>query len=153
MQSFGSSPHVRQLPSPPVPFNNPLLTIPKAPITIGIIVTSIFHSFFNSLARSRYWSFFSHSVLFCGQPGQQSRQFAISLFFFCWLLLGLVLWPILGDPCVCQSPVGVYMCYFLGKVLGWYGQIVGMVKFKFFAHFPVDHLAHPILSSLIFLLG
>ena len=29
------------------PFNNPLVTVPKAPITIGIIVTFMFHSFFN----------------------------------------------------------------------------------------------------------
>ena len=28
------------------PFNNPLVTVPKASITIGIIVTFIFHSFF-----------------------------------------------------------------------------------------------------------
>ena len=28
------------------PFNNPLVTVPKAPITIGIIVTFIFHNFF-----------------------------------------------------------------------------------------------------------
>ena len=34
-------------------FNNSLLTVPKAPITVGIIVTLMFHSFFNSLARSR----------------------------------------------------------------------------------------------------
>ena len=27
------------------PFNNPLITVPKAPITIGIIVTFMFHSF------------------------------------------------------------------------------------------------------------
>ena len=26
---------------------------------------------------------------------------------------------------------------------------VGMVKFKFLAHFPVDHLAHPVVSSLV----
>ena len=45
------------------PFNNPLVTVPKAPITIGIIVTFMFHSFFNSLARSRYLSLFSHSLL------------------------------------------------------------------------------------------
>ena len=45
-------------------FNYPLLTVPKAPITIGIIVTFMFHSFFNSLARSRYLSFFSHSFSF-----------------------------------------------------------------------------------------
>ena len=35
------------------PFNNPLVTVPKAPITIGIIVTFRFHSFFNSLARCK----------------------------------------------------------------------------------------------------
>ena len=38
--------------------------VPKAPITIGTIVTFMFHSFFNSLARSRYLSFFSHSFNF-----------------------------------------------------------------------------------------
>ena len=104
MLSFGWSPLIRQLPSHPVPLiilNNPLVTVPKAPITIGIIGTFIFHSSFNSLARSRYLSFFSHfSVFFCGQPGQQSRQFC-KFSFFCWL----------GDPCVCQSPIGVYVCY------------------------------------------
>ena len=42
-------------------FSNPFVTVPNAPITIGIIVTCMFHSFFNSLARSRYLSFFSHS--------------------------------------------------------------------------------------------
>ena len=36
------------------PFNNPLVTVPKAPIIIGIIVIIMFHSFFSSLARSRY---------------------------------------------------------------------------------------------------
>ena len=39
------------------PFNNPLVTVPNAPITIGTIVTFMFHSFFNSLARSRYLLF------------------------------------------------------------------------------------------------
>ena len=45
-------------------FNNPLVTVPNAPITIGTIVTFMFHSFFNSLARSRYLSFFSLSFRF-----------------------------------------------------------------------------------------
>ena len=44
-------------------FSNPLVTVPNAPITIGIIVTCMFQSFFNSLARSRYLSFFSHSFI------------------------------------------------------------------------------------------
>ena len=29
---------------------------------------------------------------------------------------------------------------------------VGMVKLKFFAHFPGDHLAHPVVSRLVLLL-
>ena len=65
------------------PFNNPLVTVPKAPITIGTIVTFMFHSFFNHLAMSRYLSFFSHSfscILWSAR--QQSRQFLQILFFF-----------------------------------------------------------------------
>ena len=46
------------------PFNNPLVIVPNAPITIGTIVTFMFHRFFNSLARSRYLSFFSLSFRF-----------------------------------------------------------------------------------------
>ena len=33
------------------PFSNPLVTVPNVPITIGIIVTSMFQFFFNSLAK------------------------------------------------------------------------------------------------------
>ena len=54
---------------PPTPkssslFNNPLVIVPNIPITIRIIVTCMFHSFFNSLTRSRYLSFFTHSFSF-----------------------------------------------------------------------------------------
>ena len=42
----------------------------------------MFHSFFNSLAsRGTYPSFYILSVLFCGQPGQQSRQICKFTFF------------------------------------------------------------------------
>ena len=65
------------------PFNNPLVTIPKTPFRIGIVVTCMFHSFFSSLARSRYFL----SVLFCVQPGQQSRQFCKFSFLLLFLLI------------------------------------------------------------------
>ena len=73
---------IRPLTSKPSsPFNNPLVTVPKAPITVGIIVTFRFHSFFNSLARSSiFLSFHILSVLFCGQPGQQSPLLLLWLF-------------------------------------------------------------------------
>ena len=46
------------------PFNNPIVIVPNAPITIGTIVTFMFHIFYNSLSRSRYLSFFSLSFRF-----------------------------------------------------------------------------------------
>ena len=111
-------------------FSNPLVTVPKAPITIGIIVTCMFYSFFNSLARSRYLSFFSYSFNFIlWSAGTAKSTILQFLFFFCWLLLGLLFWPRFGDPSECQSLIGVYVCHFLGQVLGcayticWYGQI------------------------------
>ena len=86
------------------PFDNPLVAVPKAPITIGIIVIFMFHSFLNSLARSRYLSLFSHSVLFCGQPGQQSRQFyKFSFFFFLIIIRSGLLAEIRWSVCMCYA--------------------------------------------------
>ena len=51
-------------------FDSPLVTVPNVPITIGIIVIFMFHSFFNSLARWSYLSFFSlfFSFILCPNP-------------------------------------------------------------------------------------
>ena len=84
------------------PLNNSFVTVPKAPITIGTIITFMFHSFFNSLARSRY---FSHSFSFILWSAGTVKSAILQVFFFCggssW---GLVFWLRLGDPCICQSP-------------------------------------------------
>ena len=75
------------------PVNNPLVTAPKAPITI---VTFMFQSFFNSLARSRYLSFFSHSFSFILWSARTAKSTILkNSIFFCWSLLGFVFWPIL----------------------------------------------------------
>ena len=79
------------------PFNNPLVTVPNAPITIGVIITSMSHSFFNYLARSRYLSFFSHSFSFIlwsvGTVKATILQvlFFFSSFFFLLLLLLIII--------------------------------------------------------------
>ena len=65
------------------PFNNPLVIVPKALITIGTIVTFMFHGFFKFLARSRYLSFFSHSlqIYFVVRRDSKVDNFANSLLF------------------------------------------------------------------------
>ena len=86
------------------PFSNPLFTVPKESITIGRIVTFMFYSFFNSLARSRYLSFFSYSFSFIlWSAGTAKSTILQILFFFCWLLKGVVFWLRLGDPSVRQK--------------------------------------------------
>ena len=111
------------------PFSNPFVTVPNVPITIGIIVTCMFHSFFNSLARSRYLFLFSHSFSFILWSAGTAKSTILQVLSFCWLLLNLVFWPGLGDPFVCQNPIGVYEWHFLWLVLGcayticWHGRI------------------------------
>ena len=125
-----------------------LFTIPKAPVTIGVTVTFMFHSFSNSLARSRYLSFFSYSFSFILWSAGTAKSTILQILFllllllllyyylqFCkfsffyWLLLGLVFWLRLSNPSVCQSPTGVYVSHFFGQMLGFafticsYGQI------------------------------
>ena len=69
------------------PFSNPLVTVPNAPITIGIIVTCMFHSFFNSLARSRYLSFFSHSFSFILWWARTAKLTILQILFFLLIII------------------------------------------------------------------
>ena len=71
----------------PIPFNNPLVTVPKASITIDIIVTFMFHSFFNSLARSRYLSLFSDYFSFILWSTRTAKSTILQILFFLLLLL------------------------------------------------------------------
>ena len=65
--------------------------------------------------QGTYLSFRFLSVLPCGQLKRQSPQFSsfsFSFFFlFCWLSLGLCVWPRLGDPFVSQNPREVYVSF------------------------------------------
>ena len=72
------------------PFNNPLVTVPKAPITISTIVTLMFHSFFNSQATSRNLFFFSHSFMFILWSAGTVDSFANSLFLLIIIRSGLL---------------------------------------------------------------
>ena len=64
------------------PCTNPLMTVPRAPITISIIFTFIFYSFFNSLAKFRHLSLFSLSFNFTqGSAGTAKSTIRQVLFF------------------------------------------------------------------------
>ena len=118
------------------PCTNPLVTVPSAPITIGITLTFIFHSFFNSLAKFRFLSLFAFFVLPCGQPERQSSLFG--RFSLCWLLLGLVVWPRLDNSFVSQNPRN-FCLIFLDGFWVW-------SNLNFSSQFLVDH---PVMSGLI----
>ena len=64
------------------PFNNPLVTVPKAPITFSIIFTFMFHSFFNSVARSRYLFLFSDSFSFILWSAGTAKSTTLQIFLF-----------------------------------------------------------------------
>ena len=66
------------------PFNNPLVTVPEAPFTIGTIITIMIHSFFNSLARSMYLSFFSHSFSFIRWSAGTAKSTIFQILFYCY---------------------------------------------------------------------
>ena len=104
------------------PFSNPLVTVPNAPITIGIIVTCMFHSFFNSLARSRYLSFFSHSFSFILWSAGTAKSTILQVLFFLLIiiksgLLARIRWSVCifkshGSLCVGFSRTGAGFCIY-----------------------------------------
>ena len=130
MLSFRWSPLVRKLPNPPGPLIILKLQCQKhqSQLVQSSLSCSIVVQFSSKvevlILPFKFFQFYS-------MVSQDIKvdNFAISHFFCCcWLLLGLF-WPRLDDPCVCQSPIGVYACHFLGHVLGCacticsYGQI------------------------------
>ena len=128
-------------------FNNPLVTVPKAPIPIGIVVTFMFHSFFNSLARSRYLFLFSHSFSFILWSAGTAKSIVLQVLFFCWYnnqqkkKRDLVFGPRLGDSFVYQSPTGV--CVLLLLLLLFVRKALGLLpnklaKFSLPFSFPVQ---------------
>ena len=94
------------------PDSNPLDTVPNAPITIGIIVTCMFHSFFNSIARSRYLSFFSHSFSFILGSAGTAILTILKVPFFYWSLWSLVLVEIRWSVCMSKSHRSLWVSFF-----------------------------------------
>ena len=113
------------------PFNNPLVTVPKATITVGIIVTFMFHSFFNSLARSRYLSLFSPFFSFVLWSAGTAKSTILQIFFFFFFFLLIIIrsglraeirWSVCMSKshrslCVSFSRTGAGLCIY--HLLAW----------------------------------
>ena len=132
------------------PFSNPLVTVPNAPITIGIIVTCMFHSFFNSLARPRYLSFFSHSFSFIlWSAGIVKSTILQVLFFLLIIIKSGLLAGIRWSVCMLKSHRSFLRGLFLDRFLVVHIPFVSTNEFKFLTHFPVNRFVDPVVSRLI----
>ena len=104
---------------------NPFVIVPSTPVTIGITVTFMFHCcwvFFTSLAMSRHLCFFSLFFQFYPVISRNGKVYIFFIFyflFFCWLSLGLVVWPRFSDPFVSQNPLVVCATDFLWRILSY----------------------------------
>ena len=68
-------------------FNNPLMTEPKAPITIGIIFTLMFHNFFQFPSKVEVLILLFTFLQFYSVVSRDSKSTILQVIFFCcWLL-------------------------------------------------------------------
>ena len=93
------------------PFNNPLVIVPNAPITIGTIVTFMFHSFFNSLATSRYLSFFSLSFRIILWSAPTAKSTILQIFFLLNIMRSGLLARIKWSVCMLKSHRGLCVSF------------------------------------------
>ena len=128
------------------PFSNSLVTVPNAPITIGIIVTGMFHSFCQFPSKVEVLILLFIFFQFYPVVRQDSKvdNFASSLFLLIIIRSGLLA-EIRWSVCVSKShrSLCVDWCWVL------HIPFVRMVKFKFLAHLPVDSFCANLLHSFI----
>ena len=132
----------------PSPCTNPLATVLRAPVTIGINVTFMFHCFFSPLVRSTYLSFFSLSFNCTPWSVRRAKSTIQQLLFFYCPSLGLVVWPRLGDLFVFHYPREFCASHSQGQIPGCAHTISSHDQISVFAHFPVNLLAHSVVYIL-----
>ena len=144
--------------NPSSPLFKLLGTVPSASITTGITVTLMFHCFFSSLARSKYLSLFSFSLILTLRSAGMTKPSIRKTLFFSFLHFFFFF---LNYPSVWFSgrdyEIRLYLKIpenFMRLILQdgfWFVQIPFgcMVKYQFLAQFSADNLSYPVMSSLI----
>ena len=135
------------------PCTNPLVTVPRARITIGIIVTFMLNRVFclfpwKIVVLISIFAFFQfYSV------GRWNSKATVpqALYFLLIIIKSGRLSEIRWLVCISKSLKK--LCFILhDRFLVVHIPFVRMVKLQFLAQFPVDHLAHPVVPCLIIFL-
>ena len=151
MDGLHSSPY-SQSSSPCI---SPLVSVPRSPIISGTTDTFMFHSFFSSLAKSRYLSFCSVSFNFIlwSAGTAKSTILHVLLLYFLWIIirsgrLAEIKWSI----CISKSHRGLCRLILQDRCWVLHISFIRMVEFQFLAQFSVAYLAIPVVSSSILFL-
>ena len=138
------------------PFINPLVNMPKAPITIGTIVTFMFHSFSNSLARSRYLSLFAHSFRsILWSAGTAKSTILQILFFFYYFIIAIIIIIIIDAHFLLKKlpkPSGLFYKVYLDTAVVWMVSILWQIfiaSVYFLGFWGIVPRGGPITISLI----
>ena len=139
---------------------HPLGTVPSALVTSGITVILVFHTSLSNLANSPYLSLFPRALILtmwsdgvCRRSIKRTflsfyfvSSFFLFLFFFFFLIIARSV--LVAEICLYLKIPENFMRLILLERF-WFVHIPfgRMVKFQFLAHFPVDQLSHPIISS------
>ena len=100
------------------PCTNPLLSVSRAPFKIGIIVTFMFHSFFQFHSKVKVLIPLFAFIQFYFIVSRDSKVHNSAPFFFCWLLLDLLVIPKFGELFLSHNPRGVFAPNSPGQILG-----------------------------------
>ena len=133
------------------PYINPLVTVPRAPITIDITVIFMFNSFFQFSSKLLVLIIlFAFFDLPSAQPKGQSPLFGRFSFYLSSLSSSSShkIWWSVMYPKIPENFVGLI---FEDRFWVEHIPFVRVIKCKLLAQFPVDHLFHPVLSSQILL--
>ena len=148
MLQFGWFPFILLFLSSQVSVPNLLVTVPRAPFTIGIIVPFVFHSFFSSQARSRYLSLFFIFLQFYPMISLNDKILLFGRFSFFFLFFFFVDYhKVWSSRCLAEIRI---LCVSFSRTdsgLCIY-QFVRIVKLKLLAQFPLNHRTHQVVSSL-----
>ena len=128
------------------PSTNPLLTTLSSSITIGTSTTFMFQFFFSSLARSRYYLSSLHFYPVVSRKTKLHYS-AGSLCFLLTITRSARPAEIRWFACIKKSQRMFY--HILSDGFQFMHVLIALIiKLKFLAQFPVDHLVHPVVYFL-----